>query len=108
MLQGQNKKSLTRKICIFVLLSCAPLAATAGNPMVGAGLYSTHCAKCHGGNGRATMAGTPDLIVHQLISKSNQQLINTIRAGRGVMPAYQGLLTEAQIDDILAYLKTFF
>ena len=108
MLHGKNKKSLTRTICIFVFLFCTPLAAYAGNPMVGAGLYSAHCVKCHGGNGRATMAGTPDLIVHQLISKSNHQLISTIKNGKGIMPAYQGLLTEQQLDDILAYLKTFF
>ena len=108
MLKEQSKNRLIRKICILILLSCAPLTAYAGNPMVGAGIYSAHCAKCHGGNGRATMAGTPDLIVHQLISKSNQQLISTIKTGRGIMPAYGGLLTEQQMDDVLAYLKTFF
>ena len=108
MLKGLGNLKLTVAICIFSSLSCAPFAVTAGNPMVGAGLYSNHCAKCHGGNGRATMAGTPDLLVHSLISKSSQQLLGTIKTGRGIMPAYSGLLTEAQMDDILAYLRTFF
>ena len=108
MLKGASKNKRIHTIYIFILLICAPLATYAGNPMVGAGLYSKHCAKCHGGNGRATMAGTPDLIVHKLISKSNEQLLNTLKTGRGIMPAFQGLLTEDQMDDILAYLKTFF
>ena len=108
MLNGLGLFKPIRTICFFILLCCAPLAAHAGNPMVGAGLYTTHCTKCHGGNGRATMAGTPDLIVHKLISKSSQQLLSTIKTGRGIMPAYEGMLTEEQMNDILAYLRTFF
>ncbi len=103
-----NKTKIQSMFFLVLLLFCIPIVAHAGNAMVGAGLYSKHCAKCHGGNGRAVMAGTPDLLVHNLISKPAPQLLDTIKTGRGIMPAYAGLLTEDQMFDILAYLRTFF
>jgi len=104
----QQQNRLVSALFTFVLLTSVPIAVSAANPMVGAGLYSKHCAKCHGGNGRAVMSGTPDLLVQNLVSKSTPQLLNTLKQGQGIMPAYAGLLTEEQMFDILAYLRTFF
>jgi len=108
MLARQKQNKLVSAVSAFILLFSASLAVHAANPMVGAGLYSKHCAKCHGGNGRAVVAGTPDILVHNLISKSAPQLLNTLKQGQGIMPSYSGMLTNEQMNDILAYLRTFF
>ena len=100
-----NSTKVSLWLSFLLLLS---LPAFAGNPMVGAGLYTKHCANCHGANGKAILDGAPDLHINQLMSKTDEQLANTVKMGRGTMPSYQGLMTEEQIEDVIAYLRTFF
>lgn len=91
---------------IALLLFCD---AHAGDPLQGAALYTQHCAGCHGGNGIGVIAGTPNLAGNtQLMVKPDFELMNTVLMGKGIMPAYQGKLSQTQILDILAHVRTFF
>ena len=101
----RNSTKVSLCLSFFLWLS---VPAFAGNPMVGAGLYTKHCANCHGANGKAMLDGTPDLHISQLMSKTDEQLANTIKMGRSIMPGYQGLMSQEQIEDVVAYLRTFF
>ena len=61
------------------------------------------CAPCHGadGKGKAAMKTAPfDL------SKSDADLQKVIGAGKGVMPAYKGKLTDAEIADVVKHIRT--
>lgn len=81
----------------------------AGDPLQGASLYTQHCAGCHGGNGIGVIAGTPNLAGNTpLMVKPDFELMNTVLMGKGIMPAFQGKLTQTQILDILAHIRTFF
>ena len=82
-------------------------AAHAADTVKGAELYRLHCAGCHGGDGRPVMPMAPDFSRPTTLLKPDLTLLAAIRAGRGAMPAYQGLLRDREILDVVAYLRTF-
>ncbi len=77
----------------------------------GAATYKAKCASCHGADGSGnTPAGkslkalpfkSPDIV-----SASDGDLIADTKNGKGKMPAYSGKLTDAQIKDVVAYIRT--
>ena len=87
-------------------LACLPLAAGAADVQHGGELYRSHCATCHGANGRPVLPTTPDLSRPTALLKPDPVLLTSIRAGRGAMPGYQGQLRDRDILDIVAYLRT--
>jgi cytochrome c6 len=92
---------------LAALLAAVPLWAVAADIDQGSGLYRTHCAVCHGSNGRPVLPAAPDLSRPTALLKPDPMLLASIRAGRGVMPGYQGTLRDRDILDIVAYLRTF-
>jgi mono/diheme cytochrome c family protein len=36
------------------------------------------------------------------------ELMIAIQMGKGIMPAFQGRLTDAQMRDVIAHIRTFF
>ncbi len=92
----------------------APMAQAAaqGNAQQGAALFDQNCSPCHGKGGQGGGVG-PKLVGNQFVQKSGDQAVfNTIANGRPgtAMPAWLqakgGRLTEAQINDVIAYLHT--
>ena len=77
----------------------------------GAVTYKAKCASCHGADGSGnTPAGksmkalpfkSPDIV-----SASDDDLIADTKNGKGKMPKYAGKLTDAQIKDVVAYIRT--
>lgn len=88
-----------------LVLGAAP-AAQSADVLQGADLYRRHCAACHGGDGRPVMPTAPDFSRPGALLKGDPVLLGAIRAGRGAMPAYQGLLRDREILDIVAHLRT--
>lgn len=72
----------------------------------GAQLYATYCASCHGADGRGATPGTPDLARGPALLKPDAQIAERIKAGRGAMPAFFGILRERELFDVIAYLRT--
>jgi len=75
----------------------------AGDSSRGEGLYSSSCIVCHGpqasGGIGPRLAGNPVL--------SNEQAFwKVVYEGRHVMPPLKGAITEQQMADIQAWLKT--
>jgi len=94
---------LVLAITAILVGTFAAQAADIGN---GSRLYAMHCATCHGPNGVPTMPGTPDLKRGQVMLRPDVQLLRSIRSGRGGMPAYFGVLSEREILDLVAYMRT--
>jgi cytochrome c6 len=95
--------------CTLPLLLLAlwlPDAARAGDVIKGAQLYRQHCSSCHGTGGRPQMVGAPDFSQPTALLKPDMTLLQSIRAGKGAMPAYQGLLRDRDLLDIVAHLRT--
>jgi len=97
---------LLQRITLFSLviaLALPPVAVAQG----GADTYKTKCAMCHGadGSGKASM-GTKDLGSADIQKMSDADLTAAITNGKGKMPAYKGKLTDAQINDLVSYIRT--
>lgn len=80
--------------------------AQAADPTAGRKTYMTHCQNCHGQDGVGRIPGTPDFSRGQALLQPDMTLVRTIKDGKGMMPAYRGLLTEEELLDLVAFLRT--
>lgn len=90
-------------ICLFTLALPAPAA----DIFKGRDIYTKHCVICHGPDGRGVLANSPDFARGQGLLRTDFDLVQTVRGGRGVMPAFQGILSGPEMLDVVAYLRTF-
>jgi mono/diheme cytochrome c family protein len=69
-------------------------------------VYLANCARCHGQDGQGGVG--PKLaggaVVRAVPDSADQ--IQLVEDGRGSMPAFKGKLSQAQIDDVVAYTRT--
>jgi cytochrome c6 len=98
--QRFSKAALGAALCV------ASVAANAGDPLRGADLYRQHCSACHGAGGKPVLPTAPDFTRPTALLKPDLALMASIRQGRGAMPAYDGVLRERDILDIVAHLRT--
>jgi cytochrome c6 len=73
--------------------------------------YKAKCAMCHAADGTGnTPAGKSMKAVSfsdpSVKMLSDAQLEAITKDGKGKMPAYKGKLTDAQIHDLIAYVRT--
>jgi len=89
-------------LSLVVALALPPMAAADA-----AADYKAKCAMCHGadGSGKASM-GTKDLGSADIQKMSDADLTGAITNGKGKMPSYKGKLTDAQISDLVKYIRT--
>jgi cytochrome c oxidase cbb3-type subunit 3/ubiquinol-cytochrome c reductase cytochrome c subunit len=83
----------------------------AGDPVRGAQLYSTYCAVCHGETGEGRVGATLTSVFASISpSALMEQVITAGREGTA-MPAwgeaYGGPLTDADIQDVIAYINSW-
>jgi cytochrome c6 len=96
-----------RAVGLVLALGLAAVAPVrAGDALRGAELYRQHCRGCHGDGGRPVLPTAPDFTQHTALLKPDLVLLAAIRRGRGAMPAYDGLLRDTEILDIVAHLRT--
>jgi mono/diheme cytochrome c family protein len=88
----------------FILALALPQIATAQS---GSDTFKAKCAMCHGadGSGKAAM-GTKSLGSADIQKMSDADLNAAITNGKGKMPAYKGKLTDAQIGDLVKFIRT--
>ena len=94
----------------FILLSIS-MAFPAMAQMPGADTYKAKCAMCHGADGLATTPTAKNFKVLSfkdptMLSASDAQFITSTKDGKGKMPAYKDKLTDAQIKDVIAFIRT--
>jgi mono/diheme cytochrome c family protein len=94
---------------IILLAASVVVPAFAGT--AGADLYKAKCAMCHGADGLAATPMAKNLKVLSfkdaaMIKAPEAQFIASTTNGKGKMPAYKGKLTDAQIKDVVAYIRT--
>lgn len=83
--------------------SATPLAPVAGNAQAGEQVFASNCTMCHPGG----QQGLGPSLIGVTGRLSEQQLVNQVRNGSGIMPGFSGeRISDAQLTDLLAYLKT--
>ncbi len=99
------RRKFVNVLVVAGLLGFQP-ALYAADPESGGQIYSRHCLNCHGNGGVPVMPGVPNFARGEGLFKPNSDLSRTIREGRHIMPAYEGILSNDEIDDVIAYLRT--
>jgi mono/diheme cytochrome c family protein len=90
-----------------------PIPADKDSVDRGALLYQTHCAMCHGEQGLgdgpagATLDPRPTDLSHAAAHHKDGDIAWKIAIGKGAMPGSKGVLTEAQVWDLVNFIKTF-
>lgn len=97
----------TRAAVILLLaglgFAASGFAASINN---GGRLYAMHCISCHGANGVPTLVGAPDFKRSMVLLRPDAQLVQSLKVGRGAMPAYLGIMNERELLDVVAYTRT--
>lgn len=96
---------------VVILGSIAVFVGATAYAQTGADVYKAKCQMCHAADGSGnTPAGKAMKAVSfnspQVVKKSDADLIAIVKNGRGKMPAFEGKLTDAQIEAVVAYIRT--
>lgn len=83
-----------------------PGLSQAADTNKGAEIYSKHCASCHGVSGVSVMIGAPNFSQSEGLMNPDSVLFISIQSGKTAMPAYRGVLSDQEILDVIAYLRT--
>ena len=107
-----NRKTVQRShmLIFFCAILCVPSVCTPLIAEDAAGLYKSKCAACHGADGSGTATGKK-LGTHEFTSPdvqgmSDDDLSKAIAEGKGKMPAYRKGLSEQQVKDLVAYVRS--
>jgi mono/diheme cytochrome c family protein len=103
----KNRMNIIR-LFTFSVLMLAMGALMAGDPTKGRGVYAARCASCHGPNGLPMMTELPNFTMGQGLMKSDREIMSFVKKGKGVMPAFEGVITDDEILDVIAHLRTLF
>jgi mono/diheme cytochrome c family protein len=76
----------------------------------GAATYKAKCAMCHGADGKADTPvgkkmGAHDFASPEVQKMTDAELIAITAKGKGKMPAYEKKLSDAEIKDVIAYVR---
>lgn len=106
------KHLVLSRIGLAVLLACGMIAACTSvvQAQDAAATYKGKCAMCHGADGKGSAMGQK-MGVHDFTStdvqkETDAQMTEIIAKGKAKMPAYAGKLQDAEIKDLVAYIRT--
>jgi len=96
-----SKRIGARLIAALGLLVAPASAQDQAATEAGAQVYEEHCATCHGEKLRSTGA-MPDL---RDLPDDKARFEKMVLEGRGQMPAWQGIVSPQEIDQLWAYVR---
>jgi mono/diheme cytochrome c family protein len=84
----------------------------AADDAAGAQTYKSNCVVCHGADGTGTPTGkslmAPDLHSDAVQKMTVAQMTTQVSDGKNNMPPFKSTLSEDQIKDVVAYVRTTF
>ena len=101
---------LNLRIAGLTLLG-ATFALPALAQQTGAATYKAKCAMCHGADGTGNTPVGKSMKLRSLksaedVKASDAELFKQTKSGVGRMQGYAGKLTDAQIQDVVSYIRT--
>lgn len=90
----------------FFMLAFGSGTSRAADTIKGGELYAVHCASCHGASGISVMPNAPNFARSESLLQPDLLLLTSIKNGKNAMPAYQGILSDHDIMDVVVYLRT--
>ncbi|MBL1260733.1 MAG: cytochrome c [Thiotrichaceae bacterium] len=98
-------RSLRGVLLLSATMLFAAPAVMAGDPIKGGKIYNQQCKQCHGSRGKSTFPGVADFSRGEGLMMADHALLKKIRDGRGMMPAFRGMLKDDEIFDVITYLR---
>jgi cytochrome c6 len=103
--------TLCKRITLLSLAVALAIPMVAAAQAKGEATFKAKCAMCHGADGSASTGmgksmGLKPLSSAEVQNMSDADLTALITNGKGKMPAYKGKLTDAEISDVVKYVKT--
>ena len=108
---GLHGNLKTAHIVFLGIVAAGSLAVAQepANTETAASLYKEKCAACHGEDGSGTVLGNrlhvKDLRSKEVQAQSSKVLTETVRAGKGLMPAFGTRLDSEQIQKLIEYVR---
>jgi cytochrome c6 len=105
------KRTAVLFLAVAVAVLVMPSAARTADAPDGPAIFKAKCAMCHGADGKGQSAMGKNLHLKDLGSEDvqkqkNEDLQKIISDGKGKMAAYKGKLTGAEIDALVAFIRT--
>lgn len=103
---------VTAIVLVMVVILSEREAVAGGDPSsAGAATFAAKCASCHGkdGSGNTTIGkkmALRDLGSAAVQKQTDPQIHDVTAKGRKKMPAYDKKLSAAQIDELVAYIRS--
>jgi mono/diheme cytochrome c family protein len=93
-----------RSLCAvaFVLVGAPSHEQTGAE--AGAAVYALRCSGCHGVDLNNTSGGQV-FDLRRLRPDDHDRFVNSVTSGKDNMPSWYGILTDAEIDAIWAYIR---
>lgn len=91
----------------FMMLQLTMPIVIANDVFKGREVYVRDCALCHGASGEGRLPGLLGFSESQALYRSDEALNKVVRDGKGIMPSFNGLLTDDEIRNVVTYLRTF-
>jgi mono/diheme cytochrome c family protein len=115
--QGDQTGANTNTSTEPVPVTPAPDTGAGANETVeaaGARVYAARCALCHGPEGRGDGPGAAALNpkprnYHDkayMATRTDAELLEVIRNGKGAMPRWSGILSEAEMQAVLKHVRS--
>lgn len=100
-----------QRVAVWGVAAALALPSLAAAQAKGEDVFKSKCASCHGADGSGDTGVGKSMGLKSLASPAVQgasaaDLTAIITNGKGKMPAYKSRLTEAQIADVVSYVKS--
>ena len=72
-------------------------------------IYIMYCTSCHGYDGRGLQGLGADFVNDKTrLAKADGELFQSIWHGKGRMPAWRGIITKEQVQQVILYIRETF
>ncbi len=97
---------------IIALAIAMPVSLAKGaTDEAGKSLFKANCAVCHGDDGTGTATGralnAPDLHSEAVQKLTDAQIADQINSGKNNMPPFRNSLSQAQVKELVSFVRTF-
>jgi cytochrome c6 len=96
------------RVAAALLLACTAIGASAapGDPGSGNRAYFSRCIGCHGVGGKSVNPNAPNLVGNERLLQPEVALLMRIKTGKNQCPPFLGIMSDQEIRDLIAYLRT--
>jgi len=104
---GDKKKIavLASFFSLFLAVGAGYAGEETDKIMEGKSIYHERCAACHGLDGVSLLPDVPEFAKGERLDSPDEELLESLRHGKGMMPAWGDVLSEKERERVLSYLK---